>query len=255
MRAEARRPSRVREQQEREQAERLALVRHEPREQPGEPDRLLAEIAADRLGALGRRVALGVDEGDDAEHAVQALGEQLVGWYAEGDAGVGDLPARAGEAPLHGGLARQERARDLGDREAADAAQGQCHPRLGGQRGVAAREDHPQPVVLQRGAVELQLHDIRLLLHELGRVGGGDALVAQPVQRAAPRRRGQPRAGALRHAAAVPVDRRGHERVLHDVLRERQVAAEAVRDRREDRRTLGAERLLQDAGGVGHANS
>ena len=54
--------------------------------------------------------------------------------------------------------------------------------------------------------------------------------MAQAVERLAPRRRRQPRAGALRRAAAVPLDRRGDERVLDDVLGQREVAVQPARD-------------------------
>ena len=87
---------------------------------------------------------------------------------------------------------------------------------------------------------------------ELGGVGGGDALVALAVQRAAPRGRGQPRAGAVRDAAAVPLDRRGDERVLDDVLGEREVAVQPARERGQDRGALVAERPLER---LAHANS
>src|SRR2546423_512484 len=60
--------ARVLEQHLREQPERLGLVGHEPREQPPEPDRLVAQLAANR-----RPVALVEDEvenGEDRSHPV-----------------------------------------------------------------------------------------------------------------------------------------------------------------------------------------
>ena len=46
------RAPRVGEQEQREQAARLALVGHQPHEQAGEPDRLLAQVSAHRRLAV-----------------------------------------------------------------------------------------------------------------------------------------------------------------------------------------------------------
>ena len=89
--------------------------------------------------------------------------------------------------------------------------------------------------------------------HQLGGVRGDHALVAQAVERLAPRGRRQPRAGALRRAVAVPLDRRGDERVLDDVLGQREVAVQAARERRQDRGTLVAIRPLERV--VAHRSS
>jgi hypothetical protein len=235
---------RVGEQQQREQPERFGLVGHELREQPGEADRLLAQVAPHRQLPARGAVALGVEEVDHAQDTGEALGEQLVRRHAERDRGVGDLAARAGQAPFHGLLAGQERTGDLRHRQAGDAAERERHPRLCRERGMAAGEDHAQLVVLQRGLVEVDVvaHG---LMHEIGSTGGRHAVVAEPVERLAPRGRGDPGARTVRHAATVPLDRRGDERVLDGVLGEREVAAEPARDGAEHGGPLVAERLLE----------
>ena len=116
---------------------------------------------------------------------------------------------------------------------------------------MAAGEQHRQLVVLQRGVVVLELGAHR----HVRRVGGGHPVVAQAVERLAPRRRRQPRAGALGSAAAVPVDRRGDERVLHDVLGQREVAVEPARDGGQHGGALVAVRPLERAGRGAHAGS
>ena len=110
---------------------------------------------------------------------------------------------------------------------------------------MAAGEEQLQLVVLQRGLVEELEVVAHVSIHQLGSVRGGDALVAQAVERLAPRGRRQPGAGTVRGAAAVPLDRRGHERVLDDVLGEREIAVQAARDRRQDRGALVAVRPLE----------
>jgi hypothetical protein len=120
---------------------------------------------------------------------------------------------------------------------------------------MTAREEHPELVVVQRRALEVVVEVEAHGLGQLGGTGGGDALVAQPVERLAPRRRGQPGARPLRDAAAVPVDRGRDERVLDDVLGQRQVAVQPPHDRSQHRGALVAERPLERARRAAHASS
>src|ERR671915_257191 len=109
---------------------------------------------------------------------------------------------------------------------------------------MAAGEDHAQLVVLQCGHVEVDVvaHG---LMREIGSMCGGHAVLTEPVERLAPRCGGEPGARTVRHAAAVPLDCRGDERVLDGVLGEREVAAEPARDGGEHSGPLVAERLLE----------
>jgi hypothetical protein len=84
-------------------------------------------------------------------------------------------------------------------------------------------------------------------------VSNGDAVMAQAIEGPAPRGHRQPRARAVGHAATVPLDRRGDERVLEDVLGEREVAVQAPRDERQHRPALVAVSPLERVGRVGHA--
>ena len=98
------------------QAVHLGLVRHQGREQEGEPDRLGAE-----LHAHGRPVPGVEDEIDHGEHAAQPLGQEVVGRDAQRDARVANLSLRAHEPLRERRLGHEKGARDLGRREAADA--------------------------------------------------------------------------------------------------------------------------------------
>jgi hypothetical protein len=133
----------VLQQHQGQQGARLVRLRHEPDQQPGEPDRLVGE----RAGAS--RVALGEHEVDHDEHAVDALGE-VVGRYAVGDAGVRDLLLRPEQALSHRRLRGQERPPDRRRGEPGDDLERQGHPGLESECRVAAREDQPQPVVAHR---------------------------------------------------------------------------------------------------------
>ena len=70
------------------------------------------------------------------------------------------------------------------------------------------------------------------------------ALAAQPVDRLAPRRDGEPRAGVLGNAGARPRHERRVERVVERVLREVDVA-QVADQRRDDAPVLGAEDRLE----------
>ena len=143
------------EEHQREQAERLRLVGHQDGEQLREPDRLLAEVGADVLAAAARRVALVEDEIQDGEHRAKPLWEHVVGWDAERDPGIADLPLRADEPLRHRRLGDEEGACDLGRRQAGDLAERQRDAGLRGERGVAAGEDEREAVVGDRAHVVL----------------------------------------------------------------------------------------------------
>src|SRR6185503_16104507 len=104
--------------------------------------------------------------------------------------------------------------------------------------GMAAAEQHPQPVVLQRGALQLELEVVAHGFGEAVQVLADDPLVAPAVERPAPRGRGQPGARPVRDAAPLPLDLRG----------EREVAVQAARDRRQDRGALVAVGPLERLG-------
>jgi hypothetical protein len=88
-----------------------------------------------------------VDQVDDREDAGQPVGQVGLGRHPVGDAGVADLVLRPHQALRHRRLGHQEGVRDLRGGQAADQPQRQRD--AGGRRqgGVAAGEQHAQPVV------------------------------------------------------------------------------------------------------------
>ncbi len=124
----------------------------------------------------------------------------------------------------------EEGPRDLGGRQAAERAQRQRHPGLRRQRRMAAGEDQPQPVVGDRAhrrasspssaAPGASAPARQLLLVARGRGGcGRSPCCARVVTIHA--------AGLARHAVARPALERDHERVLHRLLGEVEVAEHA----------------------------
>jgi hypothetical protein len=143
------------QQEEREQPQRLGLVRHEDGEQLAQADGLVAEVAAHEPVAAGRRVALVEEQVDDGEHGAEALGEQVVRGHAKGDARLADAPLGAHEPLRKRRLGDEEGARDLTRGEAGHLAQREREARLGRQRGMAAGEDEREPLVGDRAHVIL----------------------------------------------------------------------------------------------------
>ncbi len=218
------------EEHQRQQPERLRLVRHQDGEQLGEPDRLLAEVCAQVPLATARRVALVEDEVEDGQHGAEPLGEEVVGRDAKRDPGRPDLPLGAHEALGHRRLRDQERVRDLRRRQAYDLAQGQRHPRVRGERRMTAGEDEREPVVGDR-AHALVVHRQRFETGEQLRLPGEDAVTPDPVDCAVARGRDHPGAGVGGRPVARPAFERGGERILHRVLGEGEVAEDTGEDR------------------------
>ena len=216
------------QQHQREQAQHLGVVGHQPAQQPAEADRLAAQLAAHQPVALAGRVALVEDQVDDAQHAAQAVGQLLVGGHAVGDVRVGDLALRAHEPLAHRRLGDEERARDLARRQAAQRAQRERHARRQIQRRMAAGEDQPQPVVDDRA----RLAHRRDAPAESRRASSASRSARSASERSRRRRSiARRRAATVIHApgfAGHPVARprrdRRLERVLHRILGELEVA-------------------------------
>ena len=154
------RPARLDQQHQREQAEDLWLVRHQAGEEPAEPDRLGREILPGEPAARGRRVALVEDQVNHREDRRDSVGQVGPGGYAVGDPRVPDLAFRPDQPLSHRRLGDEERAGDLRGAQAAEQPERQRDLRLPRERGVAAGEDQPQPVIL---------HGVLLGLALLGR--------------------------------------------------------------------------------------
>ena len=144
-----RRPPRIVEEHQREEGARLGRRRHELRDEPGEANRLRAEVVAPELLARGGGVALVEYEVERPQHGVEPFGQVAVRGDAVGDAGAADLSLGAHQALRHRRRRHEERARDLLGRESPEGAERQGDLRLDGERGVAAGEDQPEAVVVR----------------------------------------------------------------------------------------------------------
>jgi len=106
--AQSRLATRVLQEHQGQQAERLGFVGHQHRKQLREADRLVAEVCTDGPGSGARGIPLVEHEVEDGEHGTQAFRQQVVRGDAEGDSGATDLPLRSHE-PLCQGRREDER--------------------------------------------------------------------------------------------------------------------------------------------------
>ena len=239
---------------QRQQRERLGLVRHQGAQHAREPDRLGGQVAPDQRVAGRDGVALVEDEIERRQHGAQTGREIGVARHLVGDAGRSDLRLRAHHALGHGGLGDQERARHLGGGQAAEQPQRERDARLGCERRMAAGEDQPQALVGNR-AHGLGLRDgganERLQPRDLLGAAREAPVGADPVERPVARDGDDPRRRVVGHAVARPALERGRVRVLDRLLGTVEVA-ERPRQRRDRLRRLAPEQAVQ-VGGDGQA--
>ncbi len=225
---DAGRHPRALELQQRLEPEHLGLVGGERRQHPGQPGRLVGEVAAHPVLAGRGGVALVEDQVDHGHHVVEPRGALRAGRQLERRAGGGQGLLGPGDPLADRRLAGQEPARDLGGRQPADEAQRQRGPRLRGQRRVARQEDQAQDVVLDVVDLALEVGHVRLLSSggalELGDLAAQVVGAPEVVDAAALGGRHQPGARVLGHAGDRPLLERGDQRVLGEVRRELDVA-------------------------------
>ena len=219
---------RVVQEHEGEQPGDLGVLGEAGVHEPGETDRLAAQVVAFEVVARGRGVALVEDQVETRQNAGEALLEQGRRRNAERDPGFEDLALGAHDALRERRLADDEGAGQLRRVETGDRLQRQRDPRLDRQRRVAAGEQQAEPVVVdrrRRGAGRDRAVVVVVTLALQARDLAGEIRVAaQPVERLAPGGRRDPRGGFGGNAARRPRLERDRERVLRRVLRQREVA-------------------------------
>jgi hypothetical protein len=227
-----------------EQAERLGLLWEQRRDEATEPDPLLGEVAAARVGARRIRPAFGEGRVERIEHRRQARRELGALGHLERDAGLPDLPLGAHQALAHRGGRHQERRADAGGVEAEQGLEDQRRADARVDGGMRAGEHQGQAFIrepaLRSGGGDLLGH----LLEMAGGVQGG-ALPSRCVDPASPRHGEQPGLGIAGNAPLRPVHQRDREGVGQSVLRPRDVA----RARRQQRHELAVALPRDDLGG------
>ncbi len=230
--------ARVLEQEQGEEPNGLGLLGHELRHQPRQPDRLGTQLAADQRVACRGAVPLVEDQVEDREHAVEPLGQELVGRHPVRDPGVAYLLLGPDQSLGERGLGNQEGTRDLGRGEAAERSQGERDAGVHRESRMAAGEHQAKPIVAE-AAVAPEAHVVLLSSAvdegalDLGELQGLATCPADPVEGAVSRRGGDPCPWVARNAIPRPGLERGHERVGERLLGQVEVAQDAD-ERRED---------------------
>ena len=219
---------------QRDQAVDLALVGHQAGEHPAEAQRLVAERRPHPVVAGGGRVALVEDQVDDLEHRRQPRRPLARIRHLERHPGRGERALGADDALGDRRFRHEEGTGDLVGAEAAEQAQGERDPALGGQERMAGGEHQAQQVVadvvgarLGQRVDEVRL-DVRLQRLQVGAellvLARMQRLLAQAIEGAVLGGAHQPGAGVVGHAVVGPVLERGDERVLGQLLGETDVA-------------------------------
>ena len=123
----------------------------------------------------------------------------------------------------HRGLAHEERPCDVRGAQSAHEPERERDLGLDGEGGVAAREDEPQPVVLDLLSTTPRERRRRLVVDQQGKALSQRGLAAQLVDRDVPRGGRQPRTGAPGDAGRAPGDQRARKGRLHALLGEVEV--------------------------------
>ena len=194
------------------------LVGHQIRQRPAEPERLRRQVAA-------AAVALVEDQVDDCQHGREPVGQELRRRHPERDSCRLDLVLGPHEPLRHGGLADQERAGDLGRRQAAQGAQRERDLSFGAQGRMAAREEQFEPLV---GKGRLVHGVLRSLTHfEQAGLRSERAIAANAIDCPVARSRHEPRARVGGDSVPGPALGRDRERLLRGFLGEIEIAEEA----------------------------
>ncbi len=226
---------------QREQAERLWLPRHVPRDQRRQPGRVFGEVAPGRCRASTRQVALGKHQIEYCQHFREPPAHVVVGRQTVGDVGSDDLAPRPHDALGNSRFRGQESVRDFGSGKAADRPQGQRDLRRTGEGGVTAREHQTHPVIRLSG-------DWLLQLRELGAVAG---VSAHLVERATAGDGQQPGTWPIRDAIDRPALQRHQQRILDDFLCDSEIAQDVDQGSGEPSRLL-SENLCEGGVYIGH---
>mmetsp|Transcript_10615 Transcript_10615/g.43447 ORF Transcript_10615/g.43447 Transcript_10615/m.43447 type:complete len:336 (-) Transcript_10615:900-1907(-) len=201
----------LRVQHQRQQPQRLGLLRQQRGHEPGQPDRFVGEFAATWVGAGRVGPGIGVGGVDGRQHGAQAFAKRLRIGQLQSDAGLADLGLGTDQALAHRGGCDQK---GIGDGRSVETQHGLQHQRCAGGRvdgRVGAGEHQRQAAVRQREGVGLVLQ--RRQPFQPGRGFVAAAPPAQCIDGLATRDGQQPGLGVGGHAVQRPTGQRGFKGV------------------------------------------
>ncbi len=242
-----RRPPGIGQQHQRQQSRDLPVVRKEVVNSPGQPNRLIREIAALEVGADAAGIALVEDQIEHVQDGAESFGPLPVGGHAKWHAGRLDALLGPADPLRHGRLGHEERVGNLGRREAADGPQRERNRRRTSERSVTAHEQQDERVVLFGLILEAGggSHPLvgRHLHHDDGFAAPPGELDAQVIGHAPGGDLDQPSARVVGHTLLWPLHGRREQGFLDRVFGPSEVP-ESSDDRAEHLRRELAQQML-----------
>ena len=244
---------------EREQREGLGDRAHRVlRQQRGESDGLVAQLAADRLLRVRGEIALVEQQVEHGMHAGQPRPQRVERRRLDVEGRLAQPVARARQALVDVRLGGEEPQRDL--RGAESAQRLQCEDQLRFPRNgvVAADEEHAQHVVRHLAGEELRRRRVAALQHQRRRRAPGcgadrPSAAGSPIRLLEATRYSQA-PGIVGKALRRPGRERSQERTLDRVLHEVEMAhADLARQQRHQPAVFVPEEMFHQARRGGRA--
>jgi hypothetical protein len=164
------------ELKEREQAVSLGLVRDQPRQDPGQPHRLVRQVGADPLTSGGCGRALGEDQVEHTAHRAEPLAALVGRRRLERHLCGRERLLGPRDPSLHRGRRYEECPGDLIARQAAEGTERERDLGLARQHRVAGDEHQRQHVVVDAVRIPQQ---VGVRFGARSRITGGDTALAQ----------------------------------------------------------------------------
>ena len=248
-----RRPPRLMQQHQRQQAHDLRL-RQQLHQQPTQPNRFAGQVFARQLSAHRRRIAFVEHQINHPQHAVEALGQFAQAGDLIRDFGVTNLGLGAHDALGNRRRCREKRAGDFLGAQVADFTQGQRHLRIRRQRRVTTGEDQPQAVVFHIFTTPVGLFQF-FELRQQQRLRGFEAgAAAQHIDGLETPGGHQPGARTVRHAIALPALDCDEERLVQGFFGEIEIPQQANQRRQNPPRVFAID-LLDPCPNVRHSTA
>jgi hypothetical protein len=199
------------------------------REERGQPDGLVAELATDRVLRVRGEIALVEQQVEHRRDARQSAFQRVERWRFEIGRPLAQPVTRPRQALVDVRLGREQPQRDLRGAESTQGLQRQDQPRVPGDRVVAADEEHAEHVILhlaceiRRGPI-VDASGCRVNSRMDGRMNGllqnpePIGLPAQIADQVVAGHAIEPRAGVVGKASIGPRGERGQQRALDCVL-------------------------------------
>ncbi len=219
-------------------------------------NRFQGDVLSDQGVARRRGVAFVEHQVERIEHRIEALGQLGGRRRSEVNTLLSKRPLGPHQSLRNRRLLRQKRAGNFAEAEAANQLQREGDARFRRHGRMAGEKQQADLIVFDRRRLVAKRHGWRGEGQRRRRGIDGflhDALVPQPVERAVSSDAVEPGLWSLWNTAIRPMLKRRHERVLHRILDDRQMARpETPGERRDHLPRLPPEQMIDECWNVFH---